>query len=142
MSKNPEKNRYDTKWIPLILNTPCRKQRKKKKIVDQAEEPDPDAGPLADPSKWEHRKIQNVVWARRQGHVVDTVIIDHDDDGETTEDYVIDETLMQMIRASPHNTRQIKSKVINPNSTSAVAESSDASEQSDSDNGSAQVESV
>ena len=76
------------------------------------EEPDPNVPPLADPSKWEHRQIINVVWARYSGHVVDTVIID--DDSGDRETYVIDEVLMQMIRASPNNTRQIKSVIPNP----------------------------
>ena len=110
------------------------------------EEDDPDAPPLADPSKWEHRQIQNVVWSRRQGHVVETVIIDDDDDDES-ESYVIDEILMQMIRGSPHNTRQIKSKVIKTNSR-VVDQSpvtSQLSSDSDSDTAapaSAQIENV
>ena len=44
------------------------------------EDPDADAGPLEDPSKWEHRQIINIEWSRYLGHVVDTVIIDHDQD--------------------------------------------------------------
>ena len=76
------------------------------------EEVDPDVPPLADPSKWEHRQIINVVWARYSGHVVDTVIIG--DDSGDHETYIIDEVLLQMIRASPNNTRQIKSVISNP----------------------------
>ena len=78
------------------------------------EEPDPDVPPLADPSRWEHRQIVNVVWARRLGHVVDSQIINDDGRGES-ETYVIDEVLLKMIRDSPHNTRKIKSKITNNN---------------------------
>ena len=73
------------------------------------EEDDVDAVPLADESKWEHRRIQNVVWSRRVGHVVGTTIVG--DESGDTEPYYIDETLIQMIRASPYNSRQMKSKV-------------------------------
>ncbi len=83
-----------------------------KRFVDKnPEDPDADAGPLEDPSKWEHRQIINIEWSRYLGHVVDTVIIDHDQD-EGSEPYTIDECMLEMIRASPHNTRQIKSKII------------------------------
>ena len=57
--------------------------------------------------------IQNVVWARRKGHVVETVIIptgdDEDPDQGTVETYEINTGLLDMIRASPHNNRQMQS---------------------------------
>ena len=79
-------------------------------FVDKNPEEDSEnAPPLADESKWEHRRIVNVVWARRVGHVVGTCIIG--DDSGDTENYFIDVTMLQMIRASPYNSRQIKSKL-------------------------------
>ena len=36
------------------------------------------------------------------------------------ETYLIDDVLLQMIRASPHNSRQIKSKIVNPPSPNNV----------------------
>jgi len=82
------------------------------------EEDDPDAEPLPDPTKWEHRRIQNVVWGRRAGWVVDTVIIG--DDSGDTETYYIDSFLLRMIRDSTANSRRIKSKIVNPTNTNAT----------------------
>ena len=95
------------------------------------EDPSADAEPLEDPSKWEHRQIQNISWSRYLTHVVDTVIIDHDDD-EPVEPYTIDECMMEMIRASPHNTRQIKSKVIDDPKPTESPPTADSDPDSDS----------
>ena len=65
---------------------------------------------LTDQSKWEHRHIINVVWSRRVGHVVDTMLIG-DTSADNCEHYFIDSTLIEMIRASPHNSRAMKSQV-------------------------------
>ena len=70
---------------------------------------DEDAPPLEDETKWEHRLVQNIVWGRRVGWTVESVIID--DTSGVVETYVIDNLLLRMIRDSPHNTRQIKSLV-------------------------------
>ena len=70
---------------------------------------DEDVPPLEDETKWEHRRIQNIVWARRLGWTVESVIIG--DTSGVVETYVIDTLLLRMIRESPHNTRQIKSLV-------------------------------
>jgi len=45
-------------------------------FVDTDPENDkPEGGDLSDESEWEHRVIQNVVWARRKGFVVESIII-------------------------------------------------------------------
>ena len=89
-------------------------------LVDKnpSEEDDTDVPPLADPTKWEHRRIQNVVWGRRVGWVVDTVIIG--DDSGDTETYYIDEFLLRMIRDSTANSRRIKSKIVNLTNTNVT----------------------
>ena len=108
------------------------------------ESDDPDAPPLPDQSKWEHRRIQNVVWSRRIGWVVDTVIIG--DDSGDSQTYFIDALLHRMIRDSPANSRQIKSKialgVATPpnNNDTTVSASSQTGTGSESDSG--QVEDV
>ena len=99
------------------------------------EEPSGGAEPLEDTSKWEHRIIQNVVWSRHTGHVVDTVLI-NGSDGDDSETYFIDEVLLQMIRDSPHNQRRIKSKIVDPPSNDIngqPTESEQAGSDSDSD---------
>ena len=68
---------------------------------------DEDAPPLEDQTKWEHRHIQNVVCV---DWTVESVIIG--DDSGAVETYVIDKLLLRMIRESPNNTRQIKSKIV------------------------------
>ena len=77
-------------------------------------DPEDDGGDTSDESVWEHRVIQNVVWGRRLGHVVDTVIISTNDDPPdqvTAQTYQINAALLSMIRDSPHNTRRIKSQI-------------------------------
>lgn len=99
------------------------------------EEPSGGAEPLEDTSKWEHRIIQNVVWSRRTGHVVDTVLI-NGSDGDDSKTYFIDEVLLQMIRDSPHNQRQIKRKIVDPppnDINGQPTESEQAGSDSDSD---------
>ena len=78
-------------------------------FVDKNPEADEaDAEILEDASLWEHRRVINIVWSRRLGYVADTMLI-----GDTSDDncerYIIDTTLIEMIRASPHNTRRMKS---------------------------------
>ena len=104
-------------------------------FLDKNPEDDPTVD-LDDESNWEHRMIQNVVWARRKGYVVETVIIptgdDEDPDQGTVETYEINTGLLDMIRASPNNTRQMQSLMnVNEPDTSNNIDSD-----SDSDSGS------
>ena len=100
---------------------------------------DEDAPPLQDESKWEHRRIQNVVWGRRCGWTVKSVIID--DDSGDIETYVIDALLLQMIRDSPSNSRQIRSKIpTTPDNNNSTPPPS--SQISDSDSEAGQVETI
>ena len=102
------------------------------------EESAADAGALPDPSQWEHRIIQNIVWSRHRGYVADTVIIG-DEESNDSETYFIDLVLLQMIRDSPHNTRKIKSKLIanNRNTPQPVARHADS--ENDDDNSDSQT---
>ena len=86
------------------------------------EDEDEDDFDVDDEANWEHRVIQNVVWSRRKGYVVETVIMPTDSeeaDQATKETYKININLLKMIRLSPHNTRRIKSQM------NAVAQSAD-----------------
>ena len=70
---------------------------------------DEDAPPLEGQIKWEHRHIQNIVWGRRVGWTVESIIIG--DDSGVVETCVIDNLLLHMMCESPHNARRIKSLV-------------------------------
>ena len=113
-------------------------------FVDKNPEADEvDAEILEDESLWEHRRIINIVWSRRVGHVVDTVLIG-DETGDNNEQYFIDQTLIEMIRASPHNTCRMKILVQfnNANPTVTPATPSDPNPDSDSDTSSGDVADV
>ena len=99
---------------------------------------DEDAPPLEDQSKWEHHHIQNIVWGRRVGWTVESVIIG--DDSGVVETYVIDKLLLRMIRESPNNTRQIKSKIVTtPDPTQPDPTQPDQPDDSDSNSHSGDV---
>ena len=51
--------------------------------------------------QWEHRKIWGVEWTSRKGWFAVTKICNAPDG--SSENYVIDETLIRMIKNSPHN---------------------------------------
>ena len=58
----------------------------------------------SDEGEWEHRVIKNIVWWRRNGYAVETCLKDSPVDSQSIERYIINDTLIDMIRASPHNT--------------------------------------
>ena len=64
--------------------------------------------PLEDESQWEHRIIKNVVWWKRNGFSVETCLWGTH---ESIDNYLITPTLHQMIRDSPHNTRQMHTQI-------------------------------
>ena len=97
---------------------------------------DEDAPPLEGETKWEHHLIQNIVWARRLGWTVESVIIG--DTSGVVETYVIDTLLLRMIRESPHNTRQIKS-LVGATPATPVPTQPDSSDDSDSNSHSGNV---
>ena len=106
-------------------------------FVDKNPEAD-DEDALEDQTKWEHRHIQNVVWGRRVGWTVESVIIG--DDSGAVETYVIDKLLLRMIRESPNNTRQIKSKIVTtPDPTQPDPTQPDQPDDSDSNSHSGDV---
>lgn len=80
------------------------------KFVDKNPEGDADDDDLEDDSGWEHRVIKNIVWWRHQGYSVETHLYG-DPESQSIERYLINSTLHKMIRDSPHNTRQIISRV-------------------------------
>ena len=62
---------------------------------------------LTDEASWEHRVIKNVVWFRRHGYALETTIKDVPMDDQSIERYFINEQMIEMIRASPHNVNRI-----------------------------------
>ena len=110
-------------------------------FVDKNPEADEaDAEILEDESQWEHRRIINIVWSRRKGYVADTMLIG-DTSEDTCERYYIDNTLIEMIRASPHNTRRMKS-LLNANNPNPTATQPDPNTDSASDIPEGEVEDV
>lgn len=101
-------------------------------FLDKNPEDDED-GDLEDETLWEHRHIQNVVWSRRIGWVVESVIIGAEGEDKCVETYNINEELLKMIRESPNNSRKIKSKIeIDDNPTNPTNQPDDSGSDSDS----------
>ena len=80
------------------------------KFVDKNPEGDAEDDDLTDESCWEHRVIKNIVWWRLHGYSVETHLYG-DPESQSIEKYLINSTLHNMIRDSPHNTRPICSQV-------------------------------
>ena len=108
-------------------------------LLNKNPEGDEEDSDLSDEEEWEHRVVQNVVWARRIGFVVETVLIDSDDpSNKYPQTYEINENLLIMIRSSPNNSRKIKSQMTaNPTTQSAQTNSD-----SDSDSNEVQANQV
>ena len=85
-----------------------RQKYKGMRLVDK--NPDGDAGDddLEDEDEWEHRAIIGIMWKKRKGWCVETRLIGG---REQSEPYYINSALHDMIRASPHNMRQMQSVV-------------------------------
>ena len=64
---------------------------------------------LEDEEEWEHRVITNVVWYRHKGFSVLTSMRGPPSPDQEHEKYFINESLLQMIRDSPHNTKVMAS---------------------------------
>ena len=73
--------------------------------IPPADDPDGEAsdGEASDGDTWEHRVIKNIVWWRRNGYAVETCLKDAAAGEESIERYLINETLIDMIRDSPNN---------------------------------------
>ena len=69
----------------------------------------PDDPVLEDEEEWEHRVITNVVWYRHKGFSVLTSMRGPPSPDQEHEKYFINESLLQMIRDSPHNTKVMAS---------------------------------
>ena len=79
------------------------------KFLDKNPEGDAEDDDLSD-DRWEHRVIKNIVWWKRQGYSVETHLYG-DPETQSIDTYLINSTLHDMIRDSPHNTRPMSSQV-------------------------------
>ena len=70
----------------------------------------PDDPDLSDEEKFEHRVITNIGWLRLEGYAVCTKIYGNPE-RQSMEKYHINETLHDMIRSSPHNTKKMASEM-------------------------------
>ena len=75
------------------------------------EEDNASADPLEDENEWEHRVIKDVVWWKKKGYAVETLLWGDVVD-QSVERYQINEVLLQMIRNSPHNSRVMYSSSV------------------------------
>ena len=73
-------------------------------FVDKNPEGEAGDPPLEDETEWEHRVVKNIVWWRRRGYAVETCLRGPVSQ-QSIVNYQINETLHDMIRDSPHNTR-------------------------------------
>lgn len=80
-------------------------------FVDKNPEGDGDSAPLEDENEWEHRIILNVVWWRHHGYAVETALKDVGVQDQSLEKYLINDSLHEMIRTSPHNLHTMASRV-------------------------------
>ena len=102
-------------------------------FVDKNPEGAAEDPPLADSTLWEHRVIQNVVWTRRKGYMVETALRG-DPEEQSIHVYDINVKLIEMIRASPHNVRRhMHSQLSNPNSNDADGSTSEVESSVDED---------
>ena len=76
-------------------------------FVDKDPEGVASDGEVSDEDEWEHRVIKNIVWWRRHGYAVETCLKDAAPGDQSIERYLINETLIDMIRDSPHNTKLV-----------------------------------
>ena len=72
-------------------------------FVDKDPDGEASDGEASDGDTWEHRVIKNIVWWRRNGYAVETCLKDAAAGEESIERYLINETLIDMIRDSPNN---------------------------------------
>ena len=80
-------------------------------FVDRNPNGAPDDPPLEDESQWEHRVVTNVRWWRRHGYAVASSIRGATVADQSHEMYFINESLLEMIRLSPYNTKAMASQV-------------------------------
>ena len=79
-------------------------------FVDKNPEGAAGSPPLEDESSWEHRVIKNIIWWRNNGYSVETHLYGNPE-SQSIERYLINPTLHQMIRDSPHNLRKMSSVI-------------------------------
>ena len=84
--------------------------------------------PLEDETEWEHRYVTNVTWFRRTGYALTTAIRGATMDDQSHETYFINESLLEMIRDSPHNTKLMASQLAAAATTAAAAPAEGASD--------------
>ena len=90
---------------------------------------------MEDESQWEHRVVRNIVWSRNRGWVIDSALYG-EPETQSFETYEINVSLIEMIRASPHNTRTMTSRQNAPQETTqddSPNESEDEDEDEDED---------
>ena len=79
-------------------------------FLDKNPEGDAGCDPLADEQAWEHRIILNIVWWRNEGFSVQTALYG-EPETQSLEKYLINSSLLQMIRDSPHNERPMFTQI-------------------------------
>jgi len=105
-------------------------------FVDKNPEGAAEDPPLDDPNLWEHRVIQNIVWTRRKGYMVESALRG-DPEEQSIIVYDINVKLLDMIRASPHNVRRrMHSQLQQNNPNSNDAESTEESDEDEDSNNS------
>ena len=114
-------------------------------FVDKNPDGDAEDEPLEDESQWEHRVVRNIVWSRNRGWVIDSALYG-EPETQSFETYEINVSLIEMMRASPHNTRTMTSRQNAPQETTqddSPNESEDEDEdESESESVEGQVASV
>ena len=85
-------------------------------FVDRPTNPESDDAevePLPDENEWEHMIIKNIVWWKTKGFSVETALYGETEEShsQSFEKYLINSKLHEMIRDSPHNTRQMASEI-------------------------------
>ena len=108
-------------------------------FVDKNPDGDAEDEPLEDESLWEHRVIRNIVWSRNRGWVVDIALYG-EPETQSFETYEINISLIEMIRASPHNTRTMISEQNNPQETNQEDSTNDSEDDNDDGDESESVE--
>ena len=69
-------------------------------FVDKNPDREDGKGPLPEEDSWEECKIFDVIWLRSKGWGANTKLFDTTDRDEDLQPYVINDTLLTMIRAS------------------------------------------
>ena len=84
-----------------------------------------DNGELSDDDEWEHRVVKNVVWWKFHGHAVETCLKDAAVGEQSIMRYLINDSLIEMIRDSPHNKNLVMASTQVADAATAAAATTD-----------------